>query len=145
MKTKLSNTPDECDVEEVEYEQVVACFKCAQEFFAQAKLLALEEKAHHGLLAKFEIVNSKIQIVFQSLEEVTSSQFVLQSFLANDGENHDQVDSTPTPISKPITKCELPTLMITPCLICNSSFDYYDIVVAFCTCTYHAWCIGFHL
>jgi hypothetical protein len=95
VKTKF-DTSNAWDVEEVEYEQVVTCLECAQEFVAQAKLLALEERAHHGLLARFETVNSKIQITFQSLEEATSYQFILRSF------------------SEPVTKCELLTLMITP-------------------------------
>jgi hypothetical protein len=88
VKTK-ANTLDEWDVEKAKYERVVACLECAQECFAQAKLLALEERAHHGLLTKFEIVNSQIQIVFQCLEKVSSQQSILQSFLANDGESHD--------------------------------------------------------
>lgn len=50
---------------------VVACLECAQEIFAQAKLLALKERAHHGLLVKFETINSKIQIAFQNLEKAT--------------------------------------------------------------------------
>jgi hypothetical protein len=77
-KVKIKfNTLDEWDVEEAEYEWVVTCFKSAQEFVAQAKLLDLEERAHHGLLTKFETIDSKIQIAFQSLQEATSYQFVL--------------------------------------------------------------------
>ncbi len=144
MKTKF-DTSNEWDAEEVEYERVATCLECAQEFVAQAKLLALDKRAHHGLLARFETVNSKIQIAFQSLEEATSYQSILRSFFANDGESHDWVVCAPRPISEPITKCELPTLTISPCLICNNSFDYYDIVLISCICTYHAWCIGFHL
>jgi hypothetical protein len=76
VKTK-SNTSYEWDVEKAKYERVVACLECAQEVFAQEKLLALEERAHHGLLAKFEIINSKIQIAFQSMKKATSYQFIL--------------------------------------------------------------------
>jgi hypothetical protein len=71
VKTK-SDTSYEWDVEEAKSKLVTTCLKHAQEFLVQEKLLALKERAHHGLLTKFETINSKIQIAFPSLENATS-------------------------------------------------------------------------
>jgi hypothetical protein len=37
------------------------------------------------------------------------------------------------------------SITITFCPICNCRFHCKDIIVASCGCTYHTWCLGFHM
>jgi hypothetical protein len=112
----------------------------------QAKNLAIEEKEYFGLLSKYEIVNLEIKLKTQILDVTTKHVEKLHVYNVNESGSH-LIFSTPKPIPHHLTHAviELKSIIVTPYLVCNHCFHCKDIIVAFYGCTYHAWCLGFHM
>jgi hypothetical protein len=112
----------------------------------QAKNLAVEEKEYFGLLSKYEIVNSKIKLKTQILEATTKHVEKLHVYNVN-GSGTLLIFSTPKSIPHHLTHASIKfeSIIVTPCLVFNHCFHCKDIIVASCGCTYHAWCLGFHM
>jgi hypothetical protein len=111
-----------------------------------AKNFKTEENEYFGLLSKYEIVNSNIKLKTQILEVATKHVEKLHFYNMNRSRSH-LIFSTPKPIPHHLTRglTEPKSITITPCPVCNHCFHYKDKIVASCGCTYHAWCLGFHM
>jgi hypothetical protein len=117
-----------------------------QELAMQAKNLIVEEKELFGLLSKYEIVNSEIKLKTQILEVATKHVEKLHVYNVNMSGSH-LIFSTPKPIPHHLIHAltEPEFIIVAPCPVCNHRFHCKDIIVASYGCTYHAWCLGFHM
>jgi hypothetical protein len=69
----------------------------------------------------------------------------MQNYYENGGFSKVLV-STPTLVKhKAMLTIEPPTLVVSPCLVCNGYFHLMNLLLAPCGCMYHVWCIGFQL
>ncbi len=104
------------------------------------------KKECFGLVSKYEIINLEIKLKTQILEVATKHVEKLHVYNVNGSGSH-LMFSTPKPIPHHLTYAltKLQSIRVTLCPICNHRFHCKDIIVASCGCTYHAWCLGFHM
>ncbi len=126
--------------------RVEACLQHAHELVMQVNNLVAKEKEYFGLLSKNEIANSKTKLKTQILEAVTKHVENLHVYNVNISGSHlifSTLKLIPHHLTYALTTPEYIT--ITLFLVCNLCFHYKAIIMASCGCTYHAWCLGFHM
>jgi hypothetical protein len=134
------------EIWEAEYKKAKTFLEDVHAFVTKSKQFAFEDKEACALLTKFHAFDSKILSESKRLKEVINLQSALKYFLAGDGNGGKIVTSNPRFKAHFVMMMTKSTsLTIEKCLICDYFYDHHEIVVASYACTYHPWCLGFHI